>query len=492
MQNTNYNHFWVLFAVFLCGIPLLFPTALVADWGSDWAFYIHQAKNIVNGIPQLDNGFIMNEPCFEISTNAYPIGYPLLLSSVYVFLGQNIPAFITLQTFILFLFGLTLFFTFRKRIGNLLAIFGVFFIVYSPYVIWFRNNILSEYAYLLFQSLFILIYLFGKRNKKWWLLGILYGIAWLMKGGGVQLILSIFLFEFFTLLNYTKSSSFLRLVMMKVKLLLGIFITGLLVNIIFNKILFNTGDSFSLYMRIYQEKFSLDLSLVNLKYYLNEIYYSFFVYWQHAWFGFFGGLLFLYFLVLGFKKLAGREKVLIAVLVIQLISITAFPFQQGMRYALPIMPLLVYIMLIGLKTSFTKNIITKIGILALFGGFVFSQVNGVKNFNKQVSGSINWTPYSYETALGWQFIKENTSKDAVFVTAFPRVLSLFTDRSAYNPCVLGNEGIQRGIEKNKASYVVLNKQTERWVPTLETFVKSSISKLDTIYINQEVVILKVK
>ena len=489
---SNKNNLWTVLAVVVCAIPLFFPTALVVDWGSDWAFYVHQAKNIVLGIPQLDNGFISNEPCFYISGQAYPIGYPLLLSAVYAFFGQDIPAFIYQQTFILFLLGITLFFTFRKRMGNLPAIFGVFFIVYSPYVIWFRNNMLSEFAYLLFQSLFVLIYLFGKRNKKWWLLGILYGMAWIMKGGGVQLILSVFLFELFTLTRYIKSDSFFRLVELKVKLLIGIFFTGLLVNITFNKILFNTGDSTGIYMKIYQEKFSLGQSLLNIKYYLNEIYYSFFVYWQDAWLGLFGGLLFLYFLIHGFKKLVGREKVILAVLAIQLLSIIAFPFQQGMRYALPLMPLIVYIMLKGLKTEFPKNKILKISTLVILGGFVYSQVIGTKNFNKQVSESVTWTPFSYETALAWQYIKENTPQDAVFVTGFPRVLSLFTDRPAYNPCVLNSEEIKKGITEKNASYVVLNKQIERWVPTLETFVKSKISKLDTVYMNQEVVILKVK
>lgn len=492
MLIKNKKGFWILIAVVLCFIPMFFPNALVTDWGSDWAFYLHQARNIVNGIPQLDNGFIINEACFEISSKAYPIGFPLLLASVYTFFGENIPAFITLQTFILFLLGMTWFFTFRKRMGEFLAILGIFFIVYSPYVIWFRNNILSEYSYLLFQSLFILVYIFQKREKKWWLLGVLYGIAWIMKGGGVQLIFSAFLFELSTLLMHTKSPSVMQLAAKKIKLLFGIFVVGLFINLAFNKLFFNTGDSFGFYVKIYQEKFSLDQCLLNFKYYLNEIYYSFFVYWQTKWFGFLGALAFLYFLINGFKKLVGREKLIVFVLIIQLVSIIAFPFQQGMRYALPIMPLIVYVMLKGLKTSFPKNKMLKIITLVIFGGFVFSQVNGINSFNKQVSDSINWTPYTYETALGWQFIKNNTPKDAVFVTAFPRVLSFFTERPAYNPCVLSSEEIKNDMIKNNAKYIILNKQTEKWVPTLEPFVKAKVSKLDTVYINEEVVILKVK
>jgi hypothetical protein len=453
---------------------------------------MHQARNIVNGIPQLNNGCIINEACFEISSQAYPIGFPLILSFVYAIFGENIPAFITLQTFILFLLGMTWFFTFRKRMGNVLAIIGVFFIVYSPYVIWFRNNILSEFSYILFQSLFLFIYIFGKRRKYWWLLGLLYGFSWIMRGGGVQLIVCVMLFELVTLLRYTKSPSFLRLAKLKIRLLLGVFSIGLIVNLFLNKLLFNTGDSFSFYMKIYNEKFNLDLSLINFKYYLNEIYYSFFVYWQIGWLGFLGALVFLYFLIIGFKKLVGRENVLLYVLVIQFISIIAFPFQQGMRYVLPIIPLIVYIMLKGVKVSFPSNTLLKLTIFVIFGGFVFSQVKAIKNFNEHVSESIIWTPYSYPTALGWQYIKQNTPSDAVFVTAFPRILSFFTERSAYNPCVLNNEEIKSDINKKNATYVVLNKQTEKWVPTLEPFVESKIIELDTVYSNVEVVILKIK
>lgn len=491
-MSKRENFTWTLLACLMCLIPMIFPNQQVADWGSDWAFYLHQARNIVNGIPQLDNGYIVNEACFEISSQAYPIGFPLILSGVYLLFGENIPAFITLQTFILFLLGMTWFLTFRKKMGNLVAIIGVFFIVYSPYVIWYRNNILSEFSFLLFQSVFLLIYIFYDRRKYWWVLGLLYGLAWSVKGGGVQLIAGVFLFELFTVLMLSKSRLFIKLLILKIRLILGIFIIGMILNLLLNKILFNTGDNFSFYMKIYSEKLNLDLILPNLKYYLNEINYSFFIYWQMEWIGFLASILFLYFFINGFKVLVGREKVIVFILIIHLISIIAFPFQQGMRYALPMMPLIVYIMLKGGKYYFPNSSFLRISSLIIICCFIYSQTNAIKRYNAQVANSVTWTPYSYSTALAWQYIKLNTPPDAIFVTAFPRVLSFFTERPAFSPCMLDSEGIKRDIEKMKASYVVVNKQTERWAPTLEPFTNSKVSVLDTVYSNNEVVIFKIR
>ena len=79
------------FIVLMLSIPLLFINVKDShDWGDDFAGYIHQAKNIVEGNSQFQTGYIINVEGPVLGPPTYPIGFPLLLSPVYYFFGNNI------------------------------------------------------------------------------------------------------------------------------------------------------------------------------------------------------------------------------------------------------------------------------------------------------------------------------------------------------------------------------------------------------------------
>lgn len=492
LDRRKKNITWFILALFLSFIPMLFPVASVPDWGSDWSLYMHQARNIINGIPQLDNGFITNNRCLELSAEAYPVGFPLILSALYNIVGEDIPKFFQFQTLLLSVLGIIWFQTFRKRSGNIIALIGMLFLVYSPYMMWFRNNILSEFSFLLFQSLFILYYLFHSRAKFGWLLGVFLGVALSIRSAALPLLIGVFIFEFVQLIKYSTNSRIKYLVVEKFKAYGVLVAISLGIPLLLNKLVFNTGDNLSYFIRLYEEHGSLDYILSHVKYYLSQIHYSFFQYWQMEWFGFLCLILCIVLLPIGIVVLKGRDKVLPYILLIQFLMIISFPHKQGMRYVLPMMPLLVYIVIQGAKHSWNRYSLGNILFLLITAGFIYSQYTGVKRFNKQVRDSVTWTPYSYGTFLGWKYIKENTSSEDIFVTAFPRVLSFFTERSAYSPCNVDTEAISYDIAEKKAKYVVLNKRTNRYVPTLEPFVKEYSNSLDTAYHNGEVTILKIK
>ena len=63
-------------------IPLFFINIKSShDWGDDFAQYIHQAKNISEGISQNNTGYVFNSDVF-LGPNAYPTGFPLLLAPI--------------------------------------------------------------------------------------------------------------------------------------------------------------------------------------------------------------------------------------------------------------------------------------------------------------------------------------------------------------------------------------------------------------------------
>src|SRR3990172_9966583 len=59
------------------------------DWGSDFAMYIHHAKNIVEGEKYSDTGYIYN-PDNPISPRTYPPLFPIILAPVYKWYGLDL------------------------------------------------------------------------------------------------------------------------------------------------------------------------------------------------------------------------------------------------------------------------------------------------------------------------------------------------------------------------------------------------------------------
>ena len=110
-------------------LPLLFlGTRTSHDWGDDFAQYIHQAANIVKGIPQSETGFIYSQQNY-IGPQAYPVGFPLLLAPVYALAGNNITAFTTFISLMYIILGLLMVIFYRKRSlkaeSSSLQMFGV-------------------------------------------------------------------------------------------------------------------------------------------------------------------------------------------------------------------------------------------------------------------------------------------------------------------------------------------------------------------------------
>ena len=94
-------------------LPLLFINVRnSSDWGDDFAQYIHQAGNIVKGIPQSETGFIYSQENY-IGPQAYPVGFPLLLAPAYAVAGNNMLAFTTFISLIYIVLGLLLVFFYR-------------------------------------------------------------------------------------------------------------------------------------------------------------------------------------------------------------------------------------------------------------------------------------------------------------------------------------------------------------------------------------------
>jgi hypothetical protein len=62
--------------------------------GTDWAMYVMHARNIVQGLPYTETGYVFQpESTTEVGANSYPSGFPLLLAPFYALFGLNLALF---------------------------------------------------------------------------------------------------------------------------------------------------------------------------------------------------------------------------------------------------------------------------------------------------------------------------------------------------------------------------------------------------------------
>src|SRR5665647_826332 len=148
-KNSLSKPLSILIVAAILFLPLIFiGTRSSHDWGDDFAQYIHQAANIVNGIPQSETGYVYNQLNY-IGPQAYPVGFPLLLVPSYAIAGNRMVAFTTFISLIYIILGLLMVIFYRKYFSWITAIVLAFIFLYNPQMILFKREIMSDIPCLL-------------------------------------------------------------------------------------------------------------------------------------------------------------------------------------------------------------------------------------------------------------------------------------------------------------------------------------------------------
>jgi len=147
-RNTS---FWLpLVLVLLIGLFYLTTLRTGHDWGDDFAMYVQQARNIVEGQPLAQSGYIYNPLYPQLGPPAYPPVFPFLLAAVYKFQGLNwialktVPmiSFLAALGFLAFWFGQEL------KPGSLLVLLAILGL--NPFFYAFKDQIVSDFPFLFF------------------------------------------------------------------------------------------------------------------------------------------------------------------------------------------------------------------------------------------------------------------------------------------------------------------------------------------------------
>jgi hypothetical protein len=161
MNNLKSSRIIIIITIILAvGV---FYTATIREghnWGDDFSMYIHHAKNIVEGVKYDDTGYLRDSHLSVIGPKAYPPVFPLLLSPVYRYFGLNLTAMKieVIFFFLLSLFSLYLLFKDELPLFYILALMLV--TGFSPLFWYLKDQVISEFPFMFF--VFISLYSINK------------------------------------------------------------------------------------------------------------------------------------------------------------------------------------------------------------------------------------------------------------------------------------------------------------------------------------------
>lgn len=432
--------------------------------------YIHHAQNIADGRPYADTGYIYNPAVPVYGPRMYPPVFPLLLAPVYKVFGLSLMPMKVEQVLFVVLTLITLSLAWRRRLGTGYSLLLVAILGFSPAFCSAKNDILSDLPFLFFFYLAVLLLDWSPRheNQNWiWaaLLGLTLYLAIGTRTAGITLLPGVLLFQW---LQHRRINRFtvVALCLCAVALVGQAWFVGTV-----------PGG--------YLEQLH---SVTAKTVVLNAVRYS------RTLAGFWVGgvpnaFSFFVIAIVALLTLAGllpqRDRKLSAVECLLLpycILMLLWPFGAGIRYALPLVPWIVFLALSGLRelsTRFCQRYSASAPCaLLLLIAVAFTQAYRATNF-----GPIRENTGLAEFNELCETVRQITRSDDVFIYSRARALSLYTGRpaSTYNRNGTETE-LSEYLQRIHANYLVTTNAFSDG-EFLSQFVQGNPNRVDLIYQN---------
>ncbi len=127
------------------------------DWGDDFGLYVAHARNLAEGRPYADTGYIYNPHFPVLSPRTYPPVFPLLLAPVYRAFGLDLAAMKVFVVLLFVAFLAVLALLLRRRLSDPCALACLWLVGLNPYVWQHKDRLLSEVPFMLFAYLALLL-----------------------------------------------------------------------------------------------------------------------------------------------------------------------------------------------------------------------------------------------------------------------------------------------------------------------------------------------
>lgn len=397
------------------------------EWGDDFASYIMQAASILNGTSDAfveRNSFTIFESSTQIGPAAYPWGYPLIMTPLYALKGVH-P--LTLKLAGLFFFAgflICLYIIMSERLGPTESLLIVSLFAFSPLMIRYLDQILSDIPFLFFSTLALWLMTRAKTMQlpDFIMLGCVIAAAFFIRTSGVLLLASYLLLQALTLMQNTSEPDKMRTILRN----------GLTVTVTFGvlwlvySLLFPGGEGS--YFAQYQD-FQLQTAL-RFAYQYVMVFREFFgntILWKFLY------LLLLAFFFTGLWIRRGQDLLFILFFVLWMLSLITWPSWQGPRFVFPLLPLFFYFTFQGMKYALGRmpGPYAKMGNQAFIGfwllviGIFFYQSAADAYANLQNERSING-PFDPVSRQVYDYIQREAPADSVIVFFKPRAMMLMT------------------------------------------------------------------
>ena len=432
-------------------IPLFFINIKSShDWGDDFAQYIHQAKNISEGISQNETGYIYNPDIAVLGPQAYPIGLPMILAS---FIESDHIDFVVLNyvmTFFLVMASVFAFLFFRNNFSFLTSLFTTIIIAYNPYFLNFKSEINSDIPFTAF--LFFSLFLISRQKTIYNIIILGTSMAFLahIRSIGLLFFLVYILYLFIFDIEPKLKTSHLKKQLLIFSFLIPYF--GL-------KFYFPCSTNYPfllegnhLFERINEH---LSYNFLALSYFFNiyEPINQYFI-------GVISSSVLVVTSLLGFLYQWKTNKInfINFFVLAYIITIATFPFgNTGLRFISPILFLVFYYSIIALKKILMPFQLNYTIATPIFGVIILMSYKPqieklIENQNTIING-----PCTNASNDAFRFIKSMSSNKDVIVFEKPRALALYTHTKAV---ALKNDlnaiELKKQLKKFNATYLLMN------------------------------------
>ena len=460
----------VLISVLLLLISGLFHFSSVSpghSWGGDFAAYIHQGKSLANGsTEQLDiitSHRVGNSAgTIAVGPTAYPWGFPAALALVIIVFGESLFAMKLLV--IGFFLGCQV--VIHLLLRGRTAMIGIYAVVFAfalnSYVYTFKNQILPDVPFTFFVLLTLVLcrtFLIEKKDPSIVNLGFIGAsmfLAFSMRANAIALLPAVAFLQVLGKVNDGNSFFVSRLLGGLKRIRLSdltpylIFAVGTVaLNSVLADPILSYADTGHIQIVGIEQLFKRVAS--NAWYYLllpmSRLGTPVAVY----------ALIVIPVLLVGVARSGTENMDLLIYIFFHMLILLVFPGRQGLRYVLPLLPMLLFFLFVGGRDvvnwfirlgskdfSIKRLDIALVAILIVgMSGPVVLQA--IQEPIEPGSDYIVSGPYAANSRDVFGYIKQNIDEDESIVFWKPRVLSYLTDRKSVNATSL--EGLTRGHSK---------------------------------------------
>jgi hypothetical protein len=445
-------------------------------WGDDFAMYISHSRNLVEGRPYAETGYIYN-PEEPIGPPRAPPGFPFLLAPIYATRGADLPAMklLIVATFVAALAVLALLIGRWESAGTALAVTAL--VGFHPFFSDFKNNVLSDLPFLCF--LLLALWLFERARvppanrtailRAGITLGAALWAAYSIRPIGVLLPAAIIVTELLERRRLRSST------------MLGI---GVFASLAFAQSVLLQGPSDYLA----QLSFHAGLVKSNVVEYARDLQGLFDT-------GFSTRAAMAVFAIANLLALAGMVRSLIKRTWLPVIfsllyfgSALLWPYPAGVRYLIPVIPFYFFFVVAGLQLLTRRFVRARHFIIASAAGLVLVTY-GARYY------SLITVPQppgidSPDAQSLFHFVRSGTPGNAVIVFKKPRALALYTGRKAaiYSTRARDPWKFIRKIGATHIAVIRRSAQDSSYVAQLETKIPHSLMR---VFENKEFTVFKI-